>query len=143
MGLLMCGLMSILFSKLLFFLVRIIQLHARAQPAWGSHDVHPLATRHERPWCEAAQCVFCLCDIEEGEEKRELRCGHLFHGSCLDRWLVRRRATCPLCRDVLLPREPATVKRNGGGAGDDEDEDEDELDDWTVMLFAYLRWWMP
>ncbi|THU51612.1 hypothetical protein C4D60_Mb06t32860 [Musa balbisiana] len=136
--------MSILLSNLLFFLVRIIQLHARAQLWWGSHhDVHPPATRNERPRNgphEAAECVFCLCDIEEGEEIRELRCRHLFHRSCLDRWLVRRRrATCPLCRDVLLPREPATVKSSGGGAGDD---DEDELDDWTVMLFAYLRWWM-
>ncbi|XP_065012901.1 probable E3 ubiquitin-protein ligase RHA1A [Musa acuminata AAA Group] len=138
MGLLMCVLMSILFSNLLFFLVRIVQLHARAQLAWGSHDVHPPATRNGSH--EAAECVFCLCDIEEGEEIRELRCRHLFHRSCLDRWLVRRRATCPLCRDVLLPREQATVKSSGGGAGDD---DEDELDDWMVMLFAYLRWWMP
>uniref|UniRef100_A0A0D3EM43 RING-type domain-containing protein n=1 Tax=Oryza barthii TaxID=65489 RepID=A0A0D3EM43_9ORYZ len=34
---------------------------------------------------------------------RELRCRHVFHRACLDAWLVLPRATCPLCRDCLLP----------------------------------------
>ncbi|EMS60557.1 E3 ubiquitin-protein ligase RNF13 [Triticum urartu] len=35
-----------------------------------------------------------------------LRCRHVFHRECLDSWLLRPRATCPLCRDRLLPCEP-------------------------------------
>jgi hypothetical protein len=35
---------------------------------------------------DAVECVFCLSCIEEGEEMRELKCRHLFHRSCLDRW---------------------------------------------------------
>ncbi|KAF0897913.1 hypothetical protein E2562_001621 [Oryza meyeriana var. granulata] len=51
-------------------------------------------------------CVFCLSRVDDGEEVRELRCRHVFHRACLDGWLVRPRATCPLCRDCLLPSSP-------------------------------------
>ncbi|KAG8045171.1 hypothetical protein GUJ93_ZPchr0008g13461 [Zizania palustris] len=51
-------------------------------------------------------CVFCLTRVDDGEEVRELRCRHVFHRACLDAWLVRPRATCPLCRDRLLPSDP-------------------------------------
>lgn len=52
----------------------------------------------------AVQCVFCLCDVEDGEEVRELRCEHLFHRSCLDRWVGFGRVTCPLCRKSLASK---------------------------------------
>ncbi|KAE8023046.1 hypothetical protein FH972_008798 [Carpinus fangiana] len=52
---------------------------------------------------EETECAVCLCKIEEGEELRELRCDHLFHRVCLDRWVGYKRATCPLCRSSLLP----------------------------------------
>ncbi|KAK9276630.1 hypothetical protein L1049_006166 [Liquidambar formosana] len=52
----------------------------------------------------AVECGVCLCQIEEGEEIGKLRCDHLFHRVCLDRWLGNRHATCPLCRDCLAPR---------------------------------------
>ncbi|KAM0857248.1 hypothetical protein ACQ4PT_048593 [Festuca glaucescens] len=54
-------------------------------------------TEHER------SCVFCLSGIEDDDEVRVLRCMHLFHRCCLDRWLAARPgATCPLCRGKLL-----------------------------------------
>ncbi|KAL6627675.1 hypothetical protein ACP70R_031401 [Stipagrostis hirtigluma subsp. patula] len=53
-----------------------------------------------------AECVFCLSGVGDGDEVRELRCRHVFHRACLDAWLVRPRATCPLCRDRLLPSDP-------------------------------------
>lgn len=49
------------------------------------------------------ECAVCLCKIEEGEEIRELRCDHLFHRVCLDRWVGYKRATCPLCRGSIIP----------------------------------------
>src|SRR3989344_3922436 len=39
-------------------------------------------------------CSICLESMESG---KEMRCKHVFHESCLDRWLVRR-GTCPMCR---------------------------------------------
>ena len=54
----------------------------------------------------AVECVFCLSGVEEGEEVRELRCRHVFHRACLDRWLATPPATCPLCRTRLLTAPP-------------------------------------
>ncbi|XP_011008959.1 PREDICTED: E3 ubiquitin-protein ligase RNF126-like [Populus euphratica] len=51
-----------------------------------------------------AECAVCLDDVEEGEEIRELRCGHIFHRACLYRWLDFRPSTCPLCRGSLAHR---------------------------------------
>ncbi|KAJ4710632.1 Ring finger protein [Melia azedarach] len=54
---------------------------------------------------EAVECAVCLCKIEEGDEVGKLRCDHLFHKNCLDRWVRYRRmlATCPICRDFIAP----------------------------------------
>ncbi|XP_059644899.1 E3 ubiquitin-protein ligase RHA2A-like [Cornus florida] len=52
----------------------------------------------------AVECAVCLCEIEEGDEIRELKCAHLFHRVCLDRWVEYRHITCPLCRDSLRSR---------------------------------------
>ncbi|KVI05344.1 Zinc finger, RING-CH-type [Cynara cardunculus var. scolymus] len=51
---------------------------------------------------EQVECVVCLSTIGEDDEMKELRCGHLFHEACLDRWLGFRNRTCPLCRDSLV-----------------------------------------
>ncbi|XP_050374801.1 RING-H2 finger protein ATL11-like [Argentina anserina] len=52
---------------------------------------------------EEEECAVCLCKIEEGEEMGELRCAHLFHKACLDRWTGLKHVTCPLCRSFLAP----------------------------------------
>lgn len=50
---------------------------------------------------DGCECSICLGDVNVGDTVRELgTCGHTFHRSCLDLWLLRR-ADCPLCkRDV-------------------------------------------
>ncbi|CAA0828819.1 Putative RING-H2 finger protein ATL49 [Striga hermonthica] len=53
---------------------------------------------------ESEECAVCLCRIGQGDDVRELRCQHLFHAVCLDRWLGYGHATCPLCRRNL--RQP-------------------------------------
>lgn len=54
---------------------------------------------------EDVECAICLCKIDEDDEIRELRCDHLFHKVCLDRWVGYRRSTCPICRSSLIPRQ--------------------------------------
>ncbi|KAL8533488.1 hypothetical protein ACS0TY_009766 [Phlomoides rotata] len=54
---------------------------------------------------ETVECAVCLCRIDEGDEMRELRCDHLFHKVCLDRWLGYGQGTCPLCRGNVKPRQ--------------------------------------
>jgi len=44
------------------------------------------------------ECSICLNDFDQGDTIRRLRvCGHAFHKSCIDLWLLRR-ADCPLCK---------------------------------------------
>uniref|UniRef100_A0ACD5WWA1 Uncharacterized protein n=1 Tax=Avena sativa TaxID=4498 RepID=A0ACD5WWA1_AVESA len=86
--------------------------------------------------CGAEQercCVFCLSAIEEGDEVRVLRCQHLFHRCCLDRWMAARPgATCPLCRGELLT---VTAAKCPG-----EEQEERSIEGMCmVMLMAYVH----
>ncbi|KAL0424816.1 UNVERIFIED_CONTAM: putative E3 ubiquitin-protein ligase XERICO [Sesamum radiatum] len=58
-------------------------------------------TCYENDSEESEECAVCLCKIDIGDEVRELRCNHLFHKACLDRWLGYGHMTCPLCRNNL------------------------------------------
>ncbi|KAL5826155.1 hypothetical protein ACOSQ4_017952 [Xanthoceras sorbifolium] len=62
---------------------------------------------------EAVECAVCLNTIEEGEEIRELRCAHLFHSECLDRWVRYKHVTCPLCRVPLASTRSAATMEFG------------------------------
>ncbi|KAK7275123.1 hypothetical protein RIF29_16230 [Crotalaria pallida] len=58
---------------------------------------------------EDVDCAVCLCKIGEGDEIRVLRCDHLFHKECLDKWVVGfKNANCPLCREAVGPRRVIT-----------------------------------
>ncbi|KAJ9693285.1 hypothetical protein PVL29_012156 [Vitis rotundifolia] len=51
-------------------------------------------------------CAVCLNDFEVGEKIRWLtNCKHIFHRSCLDRWMDHDQKTCPLCRTSFVPDE--------------------------------------
>ncbi|CAI9101889.1 OLC1v1000043C1 [Oldenlandia corymbosa var. corymbosa] len=50
-------------------------------------------------------CPVCLYEFEGEEEIRWLNnCKHIFHRSCLDRWMDHDQRTCPLCRTPFVPR---------------------------------------
>ena len=61
--------------------------------------------RMRKPGTEEECCRVCLSEIEEGDKVRNLKCKHTFHMDCLDTWLQQYRATCPLCRNKVLPDE--------------------------------------
>ncbi|XP_068651066.1 brassinosteroid-responsive RING protein 1-like [Aristolochia californica] len=51
-------------------------------------------------------CAVCLYEFEGGEEIRRLtNCRHIFHRTCLDRWMDHDQKTCPLCRTAFIPDE--------------------------------------
>lgn len=51
---------------------------------------------------EEAQCPICLGEYVAGEILRKIPvCGHIFHVSCIDKWLASNR-TCPVCRVILV-----------------------------------------
>ncbi|KAK1419811.1 hypothetical protein QVD17_29169 [Tagetes erecta] len=68
-------------------------------------NVNELESSHiriEPTSLEQMICVICLSTIREDEDIREVRCGHLFHVACLDRWSRFGNTTCPLCRVCLV-----------------------------------------
>ncbi|XP_058106742.1 brassinosteroid-responsive RING protein 1-like [Magnolia sinica] len=51
-------------------------------------------------------CAVCLYEFEGREEIRRLtNCRHIFHRTCLDRWMDLDQKTCPLCRTSFVPKE--------------------------------------
>ncbi|KAK9276936.1 hypothetical protein L1049_006474 [Liquidambar formosana] len=49
-------------------------------------------------------CAVCLYEFEGEDEIRRLtNCRHIFHRSCLDRWMDCDQKTCPLCRTPFIP----------------------------------------
>ncbi|KAL2000299.1 hypothetical protein VTN02DRAFT_3305 [Thermoascus thermophilus] len=61
-------------------------------------------------------CVFCLESLDAKTAYRQLPCDHCFHQPCIDDWIRRHDASCPLCRQtfyhlrrprlVCIPRVP-------------------------------------
>lgn len=50
---------------------------------------------------EDQTCSICIAELGPGDLVRCLPgCGHQFHRSCIDLWLVRR-ADCPLCKSIV------------------------------------------
>jgi hypothetical protein len=49
---------------------------------------------------EALTCSICL-DMDDTRTQTRLRCGHVFHSSCVASWL-QVNASCPLCRCNIL-----------------------------------------
>ncbi|KAL3504677.1 hypothetical protein ACH5RR_034518 [Cinchona calisaya] len=59
-------------------------------------------------WEGVNYCSICLSEFAEGEEGRELaQCKHRFHRNCIEKWFLQgnQAATCPLCRDLVIPME--------------------------------------
>uniref|UniRef100_A0A0E0LRF0 RING-type domain-containing protein n=1 Tax=Oryza punctata TaxID=4537 RepID=A0A0E0LRF0_ORYPU len=64
----------------------------------------------------SSSCAVCLGALEARHRVRELgNCAHAFHKACIDKWVDKGQATCPLCRAALLPSAAA--------AADDDDDD--------------------
>lgn len=69
------------------------------------------------------RCLICLEEWkDDGDERRLLDCGHLFHAPCLDQWLTGSNNSCPLCRRqaVTVNGAPAPAPMPpGAGAAED------------------------
>lgn len=46
-------------------------------------------------------CSICLNIVRTTRQNTPLRCGHVFHASCLDEWKSKGKNTCPMCRKVF------------------------------------------
>lgn len=49
-------------------------------------------------------CRICQDEFDSSEKVRSLRnCAHVFHKTCIDRWIHEDKMTCPLCRTLIIP----------------------------------------
>jgi hypothetical protein len=42
------------------------------------------------------ECIICLEDMKYNEHLILVKCSHIYHRECLEKWIVRR-SVCPLC----------------------------------------------
>jgi hypothetical protein len=61
--------------------------------AGGGNKVDP---DHDATHC----CAICIVDLEDGDRIGDLPCRHLYHVSCLKRWIGHRNS-CPLCSSPM------------------------------------------
>ena len=66
-------------------------------------EVMPTTTPKNVVDSELLQCSICLSNYEEDDVIRVLVCGHHFHKSCCDAWLVAN-PSCPVCRSNPFPK---------------------------------------
>eukprot|EP01118_Nematostelium_gracile_P006216 TRINITY_DN2002_c0_g1_i1.p1 TRINITY_DN2002_c0_g1~~TRINITY_DN2002_c0_g1_i1.p1 ORF type:complete len:327 (-),score=68.80 TRINITY_DN2002_c0_g1_i1:84-944(-) len=59
---------------------------------------------------EDANCGICLCEYENGEEIRYLKCNHHFHSECIMEWLVKNM-TCPFCKQNIENKEETAQRQ--------------------------------
>lgn len=99
---------------------RIIDmLNALQHVNWGGSNASSGTTEEERaaipeqPYRRAeeekenATCSVCLSQVEDGESVKRLRCKHVYHPQCIDRWLERSKM-CPVCKRDVLTGEQQT-----------------------------------
>jgi hypothetical protein len=45
-----------------------------------------------------AECSICLNTIRRTRTTKQLDCGHVYHGACIEQWLTAGGYSCPTCR---------------------------------------------
>jgi hypothetical protein len=59
-----------------------------------------LCDKKQRLWYAGCHlCVVCQDGMDDDAQVRELRCGHVFHASCIEPWLTTCHSLCPVCRN--------------------------------------------
>ena len=57
----------------------------------------PLKPFHKALFEDNSDCVICMEGFSENELVKQLLCGHIFHGECIDHWLNQQK-NCPFCK---------------------------------------------
>ncbi|OAX79093.1 hypothetical protein ACJ72_06589 [Emergomyces africanus] len=55
----------------------------------------------EKNEAKETDCILCFETLRGDMSFRELPCQHIFHKPCIDTWLSKREARCPLCRQTF------------------------------------------
>lgn len=110
-------------------------------------DLHPNSEIVEDLHFTSGTCAICLEVIEDDDIVRGLLCGHVFHADCLDPWLTKRRACCPMCkRDYYYkdenendPNRTENSEEHEGENEDNQNEEENEGENDETLDFEVFR----
>lgn len=104
-----CGLSPSQISDLLFreitpedyeLLLRLDETVARPTTSKAFVDSMPEARAEDSA---DKSCSVCLLTFNSDDAVAELPCKHLFHRSCIGKWLTERSRVCPLCSVEVFP----------------------------------------
>ncbi|CAO3672490.1 unnamed protein product [Umbelopsis vinacea] len=65
-------------------------------------DANKICSAEGNDGDKRVDCVICLDGFSRGDVLRRLPCGHEYHRDCIDPWLTKRSASCPLCKQELV-----------------------------------------
>jgi flagellar basal body-associated protein FliL len=102
---------------------------------------HQQQANHKDPaqqYCQLLdECTICLDEFHVGVRCRQLPCQHVFHSTCIARWLIERSAVCPLCKMDLFEDEEAQDNNEEEEEGNQRDQNVTEE---SEPLFS-RQWW--
>ncbi|XP_020236950.1 RING-H2 finger protein ATL3-like [Cajanus cajan] len=130
----------VLLTYMLIELILIIQYLIRPNPISTTQflsfieEKNPTIPFTTKLKADHIDCRVCLAEFQEGEKVRNLNCRHTFHKDCLDQWLQQYCATCPLCRNKVLP-DDVVAKYNMLQDQVEYDGNDDQL----IFLLSALR----
>ena len=88
-------------------------------------------------YCQLSdECTICLDEFTHGVRCRQLPCDHVFHSTCIAKWLIERSAVCPLCKLDLYEEEE--VVEDEENTNDNSGEESAEPSSPSQSL---LSWW--
>ncbi|KAL7666801.1 RING-type domain-containing protein [[Candida] zeylanoides] len=100
----------------------VTELHAVTKTSsLPSTDISQIPPQHNTTDLHftSGTCAICLEVLEDDSIVRGLVCGHVFHADCLDPWLTKRRACCPMCkRDYYFKDENNNSSNMSANAAD-------------------------
>jgi hypothetical protein len=76
------------------------------------------------------ECSICLNPVRFTRKSKQLECGHLFHGACIDDWILAGGDSCPMCRSkVTKPsfKVTITIENTNANSFSEEITDEDVI----------------
>ena len=81
--------------------VEVLNLPTKPYSVLDAEKANPDMFKNMKSYNEAVanpnNCAVCLKDYERHVEVVILKCEHMFHRECMDKWL-REATICPLCR---------------------------------------------
>ena len=91
-----------------------------------------LYTKNDGDKNEAPSCCICLAPMKINQEVTLLKCQHLFHYNCLDKW-VENKEVCPFCRGKI---EFAKISKKNKDKKEDEKVENTKINTINLSLNA-------